>query len=57
MGLWEGWGWLSGRVLQVWVQHRGFFPVTLAGMLQALQDNNIQGSRRGVRQSFHWGLQ
>jgi len=39
MGTWVGWGWLSGGMLHLWVleicmgQHRGFLPLTLAGML------------------------
>lgn len=63
MGTWEGWGWLSGGLLQLWVLeicmgwHRVFLPLTLAGMLQAPWDDKIQGSWRRVRQSFPWGLQ
>lgn len=63
IGMWEDWGCLSGLVLQFWVLeicmewHGGFLPLTLAGMFQALWDDNIQGSQRRVRQRFLWGLQ
>lgn len=38
-------------------QHGGFLPLTLARMVQMLWNDNIHGSRRGVRQSFPWRLQ
>lgn len=50
-------------MLQLWMLdicmgwHGGFLPLTLAGMLQEPWGDNIQGSRRGIRQSFPWVLQ